>query len=377
LDLRKEVPMSYRRIRFGVALSAWLVATAFAASAEGESEAPECNSLEAAASPPCARFLHETTRLHNLASAYERMGNHKLALDTYSQAVASAKRPIELFLADTIPATALRRRGLMHRELGQLQEAMADFSALIDADRGNSDAHNARARTLLELGRLEDALVDIDAAAWLKPYASDLHRVRAQILTRLGRREEATAAATLAEEYELSQAQELQQLKFPLFSAAPTFVRQRFLLQIECQDDDRHVLSLRLDRGRVSVTPSYAGAAGTMTVEETDDRLLFVMGAEPCQVRVIVGMGDLLTDTPPARNDSLRKSVGRQSGALDIEREFHPSSTYGCASGSATVRVYWGSVDYSYFLHQARVQRRLDQPNAQHSKHLLYARFVR
>jgi hypothetical protein len=178
----------------------------------------------------------------------------------------------------------------------------------------------------------------------------DFHRLLAQILTRLGRREEASAAAT---RYELSQAQELQQLKFPLFSAAPTFVRQRFLLQKECRVDDRHVLSLRLDRGRVSVTPSYAGTAGTMTVEETDDMLLFVMGAEPCQVRVIVGMGDLLIDTPRGRNDSLRKSLGRQSGALDIEREFHRSSTYGCASGSATVRVYWGSVDDSYFVHQA------------------------
>ena len=69
------------------------------------------------------------------ASVYERIGNHKLALDTYLQAMASAKRTIELFLTDTIPATALRRRELMHRELGQLPEAMADFTALIDADR--------------------------------------------------------------------------------------------------------------------------------------------------------------------------------------------------------------------------------------------------
>jgi hypothetical protein len=59
-------------------------------------------------------------------------------------------------LADTIPATALRRRGLMHRKLGQLPEAMADFTALIDADRGNSDAHNARARTLLGVQRRLD-----------------------------------------------------------------------------------------------------------------------------------------------------------------------------------------------------------------------------
>jgi hypothetical protein len=103
--------MSYRRIRFEVAMSAWLVATALAASAEGESQAPECNSSEVAAAPPCARFLHEATRLHNLGSTYERMGNYRLALDTYSQAVASAKRPIELFFEDW-PEPERRRSGV-------------------------------------------------------------------------------------------------------------------------------------------------------------------------------------------------------------------------------------------------------------------------
>jgi hypothetical protein len=55
------------------------------------------------------------------------------ARDTYSEAVASAKQPVELFLAGTAAAAALRRRGMMHRELGQLPESLADFTALIDA----------------------------------------------------------------------------------------------------------------------------------------------------------------------------------------------------------------------------------------------------
>jgi hypothetical protein len=346
----------------------------FTASAEGESEAPECNSLETAATPACARLLQETSKWYSAASAFEQRGARKLALNTYSRAVASAGRPIELFLAHTIPAAALLRRGLMHRELGQVPEAMADFTALIDADRGNSQARDERARTLLELGKLDDALADSDAAVWVDPYTSAFHRLRAQILTRVGRREEATAAATLAAEYELSQARGLQGLKVSLFSISPIFIRQRFLLQKECQDDDRHVLSLRLDRGRVSVTPSYAGPAGTMAVEEAEDRLLFVMGAEPCQVRVIVSKGDLATDTPPARNDGLRGSLGRQSGALNIEREFYPSSTYGCASGSATVRVYWGSVDDAYLVQQARAQARLEPPGTRRDNQLLYTR---
>jgi tetratricopeptide (TPR) repeat protein len=94
----------------------------------------------------------------------ERMGNTKLAHDTYSQAVASANRSIDLFLAGTVPAAALLRRGMMRRKLGQSAEAMADFTALVDADKGNSEARYERARTLLDLGRLNDALGDIDAA---------------------------------------------------------------------------------------------------------------------------------------------------------------------------------------------------------------------
>jgi len=366
--------MSGRVICRGVALSAWLLATAFAASDEGASEVPECNSLETAAAPPCAHLLQETSKWYWAASAFEQRGARKLALDTYSRAVASAGRPIDLFLAHTIPAAALLRRGLMHRELGHLPEAMADFTALIDADRSNSEARHERARTLLELDKLDDALADIDAAVWVNPYISDFHRLRAQLLSRLGRREEATAAATLAEEYELSRARGLQGLKLSLFSIEPTFVRQRFLLQKDCQDDDRQVLSLRFDGGRVSLTPSYAGGAGTMVVEETDDRILFVMGAEPCQVRVIISKGDLPTDAPPARNDSLRKSVGRLSGAEHIERDFYTSSTHGCASGTATFRVFWGSADDTYFVHQPRVQARPDQPTTKRSKQLLYTR---
>jgi hypothetical protein len=83
---------------------------------------------------------------------------------------------------------------MMYRELGQLPEAMADFTALIDADWGNSDARHERARTLLEPDRLKDALADSDAAVWLKPHISDFHALRAQILRRLDRHDEVPAA---------------------------------------------------------------------------------------------------------------------------------------------------------------------------------------
>ena len=391
--------MLHRRITaLGLAFSAWLVPTAFGAVAQGESAALECNSLEAVASLRCASLLQETSRLHNFGRTLERMGNRKLARDTYSQAAASAKRPVELFLDGTVPAAALRRRGMMHRELGQLAEALADFTALIDADWGNSDARQERARTLLDLGRLRDALVDSDAAVWLRPQISVFHALRAQILSRLDRHDEAATAAIEATKYapahqlselgetlkgivrlskeqleELSEHTELQELELALRGIAPMIVRLRFLLQKECQADDRHVLAMRLDRGRLSVRPSYAGAAGTMAVAESGERVVFMLGAEPCQVRVVLGKGDLASDSPPATDHRVLKPIQSQQAAQSVELVFYPSPTFGCAHGSATVRVYWGSVDHSYSVRQPELRFRFDQP-APHSKQLLVKR---
>ena len=102
-----------------VVFCASLMVTAFSAWAEDEPAALKCTALEAVASPQCARLLQKASELYNAALAFERMGNRKIARDTYSQVV---------------PAKALLRRGMMHRELGELSEAMADFTALIDAD---------------------------------------------------------------------------------------------------------------------------------------------------------------------------------------------------------------------------------------------------
>jgi tetratricopeptide (TPR) repeat protein len=379
--------MAYCRVARGAVLSAWLLSLAFAApSAKGESPAPECDSLEARASQQC--FISQvTTGLYNLAQAIERLGNFKSARDAYSRAIASANWSIDLFLADTMPATALLHRGMMHRELGQSAGAMADFNALIDADKGNHEARYERARTLLALDRLNDALADIDLAVWLRPPTYDFYVLRGQILDRLGRHDDAAAALIEAEKYasgrkldelsavlkkigpltkkgvdELAADRESQRMELALRGIAPAFIRQRFLLQKECPDDDRHVLEIRLDAGRVSVTPSYAGPTGTMEVAESDDGLAFMLGARSCQVQVVLGKADLATDAPPAINRSLLKPVERPPVAEGVEHTFYPSPTPGCAHGSATAKVYWGSMDTSYLIRQPRFRVRSDQP---------------
>jgi hypothetical protein len=121
-----------------------------------------------------------------------------------------------------------------------------------------------------------------------------------------------------------------------------------------------------------SVTPSYAGPAGTIMVEEGDQTLVFTLGAEPCQVRVVVGKGNLATDTPPTQAERLERALSRNIESQTVERAIHPSSAMGCARGSADVRAYWGSVDHSSWRVQSRIKARFDEPIHPASKQFLF-----
>jgi hypothetical protein len=148
-------------------------------------------------------------------------------------------------------------------------------------------------------------------------------------------------------------------------------VRQRFLLQKACPDDDRHVLALRLDDGRVTATPSHVGPAGTMAVEHTDDRLMFTLGVEPCHLHVVLGKGDLATDTPPTADARLGKPLDRHAGPRTVAHDIRPKSPVGCARGSATIRAYWGSVDHSSSMVVPDIRARFDSAGAPRSNRLL------
>ena len=285
----------------------------------------------------------------------------------------------------------MRHRGVVHRELGDLSQAMADFDALIEADHGNADARYERARTLLELGRLSDAAADAEIGAWLRPYTADFHSLHAQVLSRMGRNDEAAAALMKAQKYsppnelsklspalkperlqELLQGRDVSDWVWALRRLAPFVARQHFMLQKSCQSDDRHALALRIDNGRISVTPSYAGPAGIITVEE-GETLAFTLGAEPCQVRVVIGKGKLPTDAPPTRDDRLSRAVPRNIGSQTIERTIHPSSSAGCAWGIGSIRAYWGSIDHhTFWATQSGAKARFEEPDPRPSKQLLF-----
>jgi hypothetical protein len=387
--------MPNTRVHLAVAFSVCLVATIGPAKGEG-GPADECRvvALEALTAQ-CVREP-ETSAFYNAGRAFDRSGHRTLAIQQYSSALAHTKRPIELFLAGSLPELAMRHRGVGHRELGDLSQAMADFDALIEADHGNSDARYERARTLLELGRLSDAAADAEIGAWLRPYTADFHHLHAQVLSRMGCHDEAAAVTIQAQKYpppselsELSRVlqrvgpitpKQLQELlqdravtdwELALRGMAPGVIRQHFMLQKSCQNDDRHALALRIDNGRISVTPSYTGPAGIIAVEE-GETLAFTLGAEPCQVRVVVGKGKLPTDAPPTRDDRLSRAVPRNIGSQTIERTIHPSSSAGCAWGVGSIRAYWGSIDHSAWTAQSGAKARSEDPDPRPSKQLLF-----
>ena len=186
--------------------------------------------------------------------------------------------------------------------------------------------------------------------------------MRADILVRLGQTEEASAALVgtenlavrqltelqrtllrfrLSEEQwnELAKRREVQELELALRGIAPVTIRQRFKLQKECIGDDRHGLALRLEQGRISITPSFAGPVGGIAVEKTDEKLVFTLGAKPCQVHVIFAKGVLTADTPPVTGNAGGRFPHAPVGQQPIEYSVHPPSVVGCASGSATIRA--------------------------------------
>ena len=60
-------------------------------------------------------------------------------------------------------------RGVMHGRLGQLSDAIDDFTAIIRAKPNEADAYKQRAEAWREMGHLDEAMKDLRRAAALDP----------------------------------------------------------------------------------------------------------------------------------------------------------------------------------------------------------------
>ncbi|MCZ6567127.1 MAG: tetratricopeptide repeat protein, partial [Actinobacteria bacterium] len=81
-------------------------------------------------------------------------------------------------------------RGSALSELGRLEEAVADATAAIDLEPGNTDTlargHFVRAFVSSELGRTDEAVADLQTILRLLPPTHELSRLATGVLAALG-----------------------------------------------------------------------------------------------------------------------------------------------------------------------------------------------
>jgi tetratricopeptide (TPR) repeat protein len=88
---------------------------------------------------------------------------------------------------------ALSWRGSAHIDLGQFEEAIADYDRVIGLDPKDADAYGDRAFAKINLKRYEEAIVDLDKAIGLNPKNAVTYHNRSFAKFELKRWEEAIA----------------------------------------------------------------------------------------------------------------------------------------------------------------------------------------
>jgi WD40 repeat protein/tetratricopeptide (TPR) repeat protein len=134
------------------------------------------------------RGLHlrpgDTDALYTLAEAYSQANN-----------LPAARVTLEKYLArspDDVDARVMK--GQVALQLGRLQEAVDDFSKVLDADpESRSSVRYRRAQIWHRLGKFQEALTDLDALIQRFPRDPALYELRSQVHDRLGHREQARA----------------------------------------------------------------------------------------------------------------------------------------------------------------------------------------
>ena len=82
--------------------------------------------------------------------------------------------------------TALKWRGIVNEELGNLDEALVDFSAAISIDPAQADLYIRRSRALTKGGKFTDALADLQFAKRFDPKNARIALYLSRIYTKLG-----------------------------------------------------------------------------------------------------------------------------------------------------------------------------------------------
>ena len=117
------------------------------------------------------------------AEAYARRAYVYIVMDDLTNAAADLR--IADKLDPDLPWTSLHR-GMIYDEIGKHDEAILEYTRVIDLDPGMSDAHINRASVYLEIGDAESALDDLIQAGRLEPENAELFLVRGQVYLMTG-----------------------------------------------------------------------------------------------------------------------------------------------------------------------------------------------
>ena len=126
----------------------------------------------------------------NFAQAWTERARVLRRLGRRDEALISAERAITSSASSVDPAVRAIRAGAL-AELSRFDEALAEFSAVLDTRPADAETLNGRAASYFGLARYEEALADVDAALALQPDNVDVLRNRAAALWMIGRNEEA------------------------------------------------------------------------------------------------------------------------------------------------------------------------------------------
>jgi tetratricopeptide (TPR) repeat protein len=121
-------------------------------------------------------------------SLYESLAARQLSAGNASEGLVTIKRGLELFPEDAVlrgvelrgtpwqmPANGLLDQGIAQFKQGNLQAAMAQFQAAVQANPNDAVAHDYIGVILGESGKLNDAIAEFDQAVRLDPGLADPH----------------------------------------------------------------------------------------------------------------------------------------------------------------------------------------------------------
>ena len=128
------------------------------------------------------------TALKERGACHKRIGH-------YDEAIADYSRIVELDPDDT---EAFGFRGEAYRQTGRYEEAVADFTRAIEIDPGDAWAIGSRGQAYDAMGRFDEALADFTHAIELEPARTWILSARGETYLRMGRLDGAATDFTRA-----------------------------------------------------------------------------------------------------------------------------------------------------------------------------------